>query len=100
MSRKTDGEKIYELTITVAALTERLNALRAQVKKILTKQDKFAEEATEVKTSVVLLQQQFTDFKNRQEEVGKKRWSLLPPIGGALVNAVLAALIAYFIARR
>jgi predicted nucleic acid-binding Zn-ribbon protein len=70
--KPTHDEIIRELTKEVAILNERVNTLREEVK----------------------------DLKRSLEETSKKRWSLLPPVVGAIVSAALAALIAYFVARK
>jgi hypothetical protein len=70
--KPTHDEIIRELTKEVAILTERVTALREQV----------------------------NELKRAQEETSRKRWALLPPILGAIVNVFLAALVAYLVSKR
>jgi hypothetical protein len=78
LARKTDGEKIDELTIITATLTERHNAVRKEL-------DGLAGLAIKV----AFLEQQCNDLRNRAEESSRRRWSLLP----ALISAVLGGII-------
>ncbi len=70
--RLTHDEIIRELTKEVATLNERVNTLREQL----------------------------SELKRGLEEASKKRWALLPPVLGAVVNVLLAALVAYFVAKK
>ena len=71
MPKPTNSELILDLIKEVAVLTERLDATRDELK----------------------------DFKRQLEEDSKKRWALLPPIAGALVNVFLSAVVAYIVSR-
>ena len=51
-------------------------------------------------TKVAMLERQSEELTKQLEEASKKRWSLLPPVVGAVVSALLAALVAYFISRK
>jgi hypothetical protein len=64
--KPTHDEILRELTKELAILNERVNTLREELK----------------------------EFKREQEEAAKKRWALVPPVLGALVNVLLAALVA------
>ena len=72
VAKPTHDEIIRELTKEVAILNERLNSVREEVK----------------------------ELKRSLEEASKKRWALLPPILGAIVNVLLAALVAFLVSRR
>jgi hypothetical protein len=72
MARPTHDEIIREMTRELAILNERVRALGEQV----------------------------NELKRAQEEASRKRWALLPPVLGAVVNVLLGALIAYLVARR
>jgi predicted nucleic acid-binding Zn-ribbon protein len=72
VAKPTHDELIRELTREVAVLDERVNTLREEVR----------------------------ELKRGLEESSKKRWSLLPPVFGAIVSALLGALVAYFVSRR
>ena len=72
MAKPTHDEIIRELTRELGILHERVNNLREELR----------------------------ELKRELEEAGKKRWSLLPPILGAIVNVLLAALVAYLISKR
>lgn len=70
--RPSHDEIIRELTKELGILNERVSNLR--------------EEPRELKRGL--------------EEANKKRWALLPPILGAIVNVLLAAVVAYLISKR
>ena len=72
VAKPTHDEIIRELTKEVAILNERLSTVREEVKEV----------------------------KRGLEEASRKRWSLLPPVIGAVVNVLLAALVAFLISRR
>lgn len=72
MAKPTHDEIIRELTREPGILNERVNNLREEIREV----------------------------KRGMEEASKKRWALLPPIVGAIVNVLLAALIAYFVSKR
>jgi len=72
VAKPTHDEIIRELTKEMAILNERMNTVREEVK----------------------------ELKRSLEEKGKRWWSLLPPIIGALVSVLLGALVAYLVARR
>ncbi|MBV9122511.1 MAG: hypothetical protein JO112_03985 [Planctomycetes bacterium] len=68
----TQGEVIRQLTKEVATLNERISNMREQM----------------------------NELKRLQEETSRKRWALLPPVLGALVNGLIAFLVAYFVAHK
>jgi predicted nucleic acid-binding Zn-ribbon protein len=72
VAKPTHDELIRELSKEVAILNERVNTAREEVK----------------------------ELKRRLDEESKQRWSLLPPIVGAIVSVLLGALVAYVVARR
>lgn len=67
MARKTDGEKLDELGLLVATLTERVNNVRDELK----------------------------DVKRELEESRRRLWLIVPPLLAALVSAGLMALVNY-----
>ena len=72
MAKPTHDEIIRELTRELGILNERVTNLREELR----------------------------ELKRGLEETSKKRWSLLPPILGAVVNVLLAAFVAYLISRQ
>jgi hypothetical protein len=67
MARKTDGEKIDELVVTVATLTERLDNVREELR----------------------------ELKRELDEARRRLWLIVPPLVAALVSAGLTALVGY-----
>ncbi len=72
VAKPTHDEIIRELTKELGILNERVSNLREEVR----------------------------ELKRGLEEGSKKRWTLLPPVLGAIVNVLLAALVAYLISKR
>jgi predicted nucleic acid-binding Zn-ribbon protein len=70
--RPTHDEILRELTKELAVLNERVSNLREEL----------------------------TELKRGLEEASKKRWALLPPVLGAVVNVLLAGAVAYLVAKR
>jgi hypothetical protein len=68
MARKTDGEKLDELVPLVAALTERLDNARDELR----------------------------DLKRELEESRRRLWLIVPPLLAALFSAGLTAAVNYF----
>jgi hypothetical protein len=67
MARKTDGEKVDELVVTVATLMERLDNTRKELQ----------------------------ELKRDLEESRRRLWLLIPPLVAALISAGLMALVNY-----
>jgi len=72
MARPTHDEIIRELSNEVAVLKVWVKILRAEVK----------------------------GLRRELREASARRWSLVPPIVGAVVSGVIAALVAYFVAHK
>ena len=71
MARKSDGEKIDELNILTAILTERLDNVHGELK----------------------------DLKSELAEDRRRWWMLVPPIVAALLSAGLTALVTFLVSR-
>ena len=54
----------------------------------------------EIKTLIAILQRDLDERTKQREETGKKWWSLLPPIIGALAAGVVGALVTLFLTKR
>jgi predicted ATPase len=67
MPRKTDGEKIDELIPLVAALKERLDNVREELK----------------------------ELKRELEEARRRLWLIVPPLLAALLSAAITAAVSY-----
>jgi hypothetical protein len=74
MPRKTDGEKIDDLEKLVATLTERLDNIRREMID---------------RERLAVVEERLNEFKRTIEEASRRRWSLLPPIIGGIIGAVL-----------
>lgn len=72
MVRKSDGEKIDELMIAVAALTERMNGIQEDVQ----------------------------ELKRDLRESRQRLWLLVPPLVAAFVSVGLMAVVQYLLSRR
>ncbi|MCI0704288.1 MAG: hypothetical protein L0241_24785 [Planctomycetia bacterium] len=55
---------------------------------------------SEIKAELGRLTDRVTKVETAQEKVSTRAWSVVPNILGALVSGVIAALVAYFVARR
>ena len=54
---------------------------------------------TELKTDIVLLREKMTKVEAAQEKLGQRAWSVVPNISGAVVGGVIAAVVAFLVAR-
>ena len=84
MPRKTDGDKIDDLTKDVATLSERVHIIRAQV-----------EVVSELSVKVALLEHQVPEIKKSQDKWGQRLWMILAP----LVGAAMGSLLTYYLKR-
>jgi hypothetical protein len=71
MVRKSDGEKIDELTVSIATLTERLDNVREELK----------------------------EFKREQDAKYFRFWMIVPPLVAAILSAGLMAIVNYLLPR-
>jgi hypothetical protein len=79
VARPTHDEIIRNLTWHVATLYERVKGLGTQLE---------------------ALGRDVDDLKRELKDASDRRWSLVPPIVGAVVSGLIAALVAYFVARK
>lgn len=105
MPRKTDGEKLDVLDNLVAKLVERLNTVVESVGKLFALQSAtdraVADLRREHERELALLKRDIEELrvwrdeqKKAGDERGKKLAAFGPPVLGALVNVLLAAVVA------
>src|SRR4051794_16778687 len=94
--KPTHDEIIRELTKELAVVGERLDTARENITEL--KQAVAA--IPGVVTGQNAVREEIKELKRELEEARKRRWALLPPVLGAIVNVLLAALVAYLISRR
>ena len=129
MARKTQGEKIDELEKFVASILtqlreiqraiddlgdeaaknrEGLASLRLDSEKQLVGLTKDVEElrrwtekngTAELRNEIVLLKEKISKLELAQEKIGTRAWSVVPNILGALVTGVIAAIVAFLVAK-
>ncbi len=92
--------QLDELEKLVQTLAERLDHVRKEVEGIDGEQSKASDSFWELKTNVAVLNERFGELKRVLEDSSRKRWALLPPVIGAVINVLLAALVAYLVARK
>src|SRR5438046_2241301 len=89
MARKTDGEKIDELSGTVTTLVERFDNLRRELDTLTPRVLEVERTLGEFKTRVALLEHQTASLNQAQEKWGQRLWLLLAPLVGAVVGSLL-----------
>ena len=91
------------------AALQALNDLRrehereiALLKRELGEQRKWAERngTAELKAELALLRDKFGKLEAAHERIGNRAWAVVPNVLGAVVSGTIAALVAYFVARR
>lgn len=111
MPRKSDGEKIDALERSVSQLIERLDNTIRSLDSLSASHEKTADAGQnhrrETERELALAKRELEDlkkwkeeFKREREEHSRRTWAFGPNVVGALVNGVLAALVAYFVAKR
>ena len=96
MAKPTHDEIIRQLTKDFAALEERTKTLRKEIDKL----DDLPVRVAVLSADAQSLRNEVNDVKRQLEDARRMRWSLIPPIVGAVVSGVIAALVAYFVARK
>lgn len=100
MPDKTNSELIRELSNVVATLGERERALRRAGKRRDAAIDRLSESLTALSNRVAVLEQQVADVRKSMEERGRRWWSLVPSLLGAIIGAIgafLGQLLVYFL---
>jgi hypothetical protein len=92
MPDKTHGELIRELSNLVHTLNERVDHLRGDLGRVEANHTKTAEAYAGLSTQLALLEQQVGDLRKASEEGGRRWWSLLPALVGALIGGTLTVL--------
>ena len=95
MASRTQGEKIDDLMRLTAALEERVNSLKGAIDRLEGEQNRAKAELAAHATRIALLEHHTADFRKGKEEWGRRLWTILGPILGALVGGV----IGYFLKR-
>src|SRR4051794_25920615 len=106
MPRKTDGEKIDELQTLVASITERLDQTIKSLEALYQRHKETASAAADLRREyereMALLRREVEDLKRwkddqkrEREERSRRLWSFGPNVAGAVINVLLAALVAF-----
>lgn len=80
MPRKSDGQKVDELMVNMAALTERLDNARRDLDRLF-----------DLTIRVALLEQRLNDLQQGWERWLQRLWMLLAPLVGAVVGSLLTS---------
>jgi predicted nucleic acid-binding Zn-ribbon protein len=96
MARPTHDEIIRQLTSDVTALNMQSEWLREELERLRELPTRVAV----LDEKVQKLRDEMNDLRRQLEEARKMRWSLVAPIAGAVVSGLIAALVAYFVARK
>ena len=122
---KTNTDRIEELFKIAHTLTERVDSLREEMKGVWPDVGKVTDAVGKIETRLALIEQQLIELKqwkdqqgltdhkseinilkeqvkNLQETVdraGNRLWSVVPNILGAIVSGIIAAIVAYYIAK-
>jgi hypothetical protein len=104
------GDKVEQLQVNVATLTERLDHVRVTQKAahndLQTTISQLAERLRELEQvndrrghEIDELKRWKDDRKKQDEERSRRLWAFGPNIVGAVVSGLIAAVVAYFVAR-
>jgi hypothetical protein len=110
MARRTDGEKIDEMTATVALLIERSTATLKQLAKLDEDLSKYTRDLADLRREhekeIALMKRELDelkkwkdDHKKEKDEWARRIWAFGPNLIAAIVSGIIAALVAYFVAR-
>ena len=99
MPGKTHGErlddfdeKINELSRSVATLSERVQYVSKQVDTVTSKQDDMIKDLTGFASRLAVVEHQVAELRKASEEGGRRLWSLLPALLGAIVGSIITLL--------
>ncbi len=96
MPGKTQGDKIDELTTLAAALDERLNNARTEIKQMTASQDKLAEKLDDLRREVAVLQEQVKELKSGAQQSASRSFSLILALVAAALALLGQAILAHF----
>lgn len=80
MPRKSDGQKVDDLMVNMAALTERLDNARRDLDRLF-----------DLTIRVALLEQRLNDLQQGWERWLQRLWMLLAPLVGAVDGSLLTS---------
>ena len=103
--------KIDDLKDAVTTLAERVNNLVKELTALNGVHAETAKTVAEIRREydkeIALLKKDIEgmtkwkdDLKREQDEHGRRLWAFGPNVAGAIINVVLAAIVAYFVASR
>ncbi len=96
---KTQGDRLWDLEQTVAEL----RGVRAATEKALTElsadQKAAPADLNQARLALAVLQEKVIKLESSRETAGNRAWSVVPNISGAVVGGVIAAAVAFLVAR-
>jgi predicted nucleic acid-binding Zn-ribbon protein len=95
MASKTNTERIDDLSSLAATLTERVDNTREDVVRLEAANTRATEALSEVSTQITRLEHQVGDLRKAAELSGKRWWSLLLVLVGAVIGGMLTILAQY-----
>ncbi len=96
MAKPTHDEIIRQLSTDIAALNDKAVWLREGLERLR----ELPMRVSVLEAHFQWLRDEINELKRQLEDARQMRWSLFPPIVGAVVSGLIAALVAYFIARK
>jgi hypothetical protein len=81
-----------ELTVLIATLTERLDNTRRDIDAITVRCSKSDEVHSDLKSRLAVIDERLGEIKKALDLGSSRRWSLLPPVVGGIIGAILALL--------
>jgi hypothetical protein len=90
---KTHGDRIDELSQLTATITERLDSVRRDVETINGRGQKTDESLNDVRRNLAVIEEPLNEMKRSIEEGGRRRWSIIPSLIGALIGGAITFFI-------
>src|SRR5690242_12600900 len=98
------GDKVEELQRNVATLQERLDYVGKTLEKaLIDHQDtahRLADLHREHEREQALLKREVEELRKWKDELGRRLWAFGPNIAGAVISGLIAAAVAFLVARR
>jgi septal ring factor EnvC (AmiA/AmiB activator) len=89
---RTNTELIRELTVTAAILTDRLDRVREDIKRLDSTRSETAGALTKLETRLTLVEERFADLRKTLEERTGRRWALLLTVLG-VIGGLLGSIV-------
>lgn len=96
---KTQGDRLWELEQTVAELRAAREGMAKALDVLSVDRKATDAELQHARRDLAVLQEKVVKLESSRDKAGNRAWSVVPNISGAVVSGVIAAAVAFLVAR-